>query len=472
MNVGIELTWQFQRFDEKMVAPTEIDGFSSHSSGIFLIQTSKKITLPQNLPENTEKLPAEMESQQGYNERMINEDKSPKISKKYFWSGGMGIVIALANSCFIFCAWPQHHIYLVPKAWHEFMTTSAIGFMGLCAASLILSSEMWLDLKTIKTWKNFFIMYLICVLGWILANVGYYHIYCVMLGLNPPMPLNIHVCGILTLVFSLVFLWFLIPAPIRNSGEKKSFQKRYAYYLSAQLFRLFAVLEYFVITWLFVTVDVEYQWTIGILLPIMREMNAWIFTRICYKSAGFKSDAIKITSIHEMACRHAVFLSVALSLLATPQTAFLCIGLDFAVNFVLCIHIIWRTKRNKRIVRLEDDTDLQELALNEKTVYVVPLAYFICFLVAYLGPNRWIIGNVGNTSWHFGKVDELLSPLLIMFAMFLVDFVGIVLWGILLKCFCNINYVKGYMYVQKKYWLIMAIHEGYSLNEVIMNNSR
>ena len=84
-------------------------------------------------------------------------------------------------------------------------------------------------------------------------------------------------------------------------------------------------MEYFVITWLFVTVDVEYQWTIGILLPIMREMNAWIFTRICYKSAGFKSDAIKITSIHEMACRHAVFLSVALSLLATPQTAFLCI---------------------------------------------------------------------------------------------------------------------------------------------------
>ena len=287
-----------------------------------------------------------------------------------------------------------------------------------------------------------------------------------MLDLSPPMPLNIHVCGILTLSFALSFLWFLIPAPLRTAENKKSFRKRYGYFILVQVYRFFAVMEYFVIAWLFVTVYLDYQWIIAILLPLLREMNGWIFARICYKSAGFKSDAITITAHHEMACRHAVFLSVALSLLATHQTAFICIGLDFAVNFILCILIIWRAKRKKEVIAIEDDTDLQELAMNEKTVYVIPLAYFICFLVAYLGPNRWIIGNVGNTSWHFGKVDDLLSPLGIMFAMFLVDLVGIALWGILLKVFCNINYVKGYMYLQKKYWLIMAIHEGYSLNEV------
>ena len=200
MNVDEALIQRFERLAGKMVAPTEIDGVPPHSSGIFFIQTSRKTALPQNISEITK-------NKQDYTKTVAKEDKSPKISPRYFWSGGMGIIIALANSCFIFCAWPQHHIYLVPKAWHEFMTTSAIGFMGLCAASLILSSEIWLDLKTIKTWKNYFTMYLICVLGWILANVGYYHVYCVMLGLNPPMPLNIHVCGILTLIFSLVFFW-------------------------------------------------------------------------------------------------------------------------------------------------------------------------------------------------------------------------------------------------------------------------
>ena len=156
-----------------MVAPTEIDGVSSRSSGIFFIRPSEKTALPQNLPENIDELPSETKIRQDCTKTMTPEDKCPKISMRYFWSGGMGIIVALANSCFIFCAWPQHHIYLVPKAWHEFMTTSAIGFMGLGAASLILSSEMWLDLKTIRTWKNFFIMYLVCVFGWILANVDH-----------------------------------------------------------------------------------------------------------------------------------------------------------------------------------------------------------------------------------------------------------------------------------------------------------
>ena len=115
---------------------------------------------------------------------------------------------------------------------------------------------------------------------------------------------------------------------------------------------------------------------------------------------------------------------------------------------------------------MENDDDLQELALNEKTVYIIPFAYFICFLVAWFGPNTWIIGNVGNTSWHYGKVEELSQPILIMLAMFTVDLVGIVLWAFLLKYFTKIKYVDGYMHMQKNYWLIMAIHEAYSLNEV------
>ena len=52
-----------------------------------------------------------------------------KVPKRYFWSGGLGLLLALANSCVFYCAWPQQHIFLVSKAWHEFMTTAAIGFI-------------------------------------------------------------------------------------------------------------------------------------------------------------------------------------------------------------------------------------------------------------------------------------------------------------------------------------------------------
>jgi hypothetical protein len=448
------------------MAPVEISDSSVTKTDIFCITVSEKTASLKHVVECKDDLREIVEERRKDIEEhkcKISPDNNETISKRYFWSGGTGILFALINSCVIFCAWPQNHIYMKPNAWHEFMTTAAIGFIGLFAASLILNCEIWMNIKPIKTWKNFLILYLVSALAWVLSNIGYYHVYCVMLGFSPPMPLNIHVCGTFTLIVVLSFFWLLIPAPIRLS---KDFRKRYGFYILAQLFRYVAVLEYFVLAWLFVTLDEDYQWVIAIILPVIREFNAWILMKICYKSAGTRNDAIKITSIHEMASRHAVFMCVALSLLATQRTAFICIALDFIVNLLLCIQIIWRTNRNKKIVSFENDTDLQVLVLNEKTVYVVPLAYFICFLVAYFGPNAWIIGNVGNTSWHFGKVEDLESPVVIMVAMFLVDLVAIALWAFILKIFCGISFLKGYMYTQKKYWLIMAIHEAYALNEV------
>ena len=391
----------------------------------------------------------------------IKQEHIPCI---YFWSGASGIVFALVNSCFIFCAWPQHHIFTEPNFWHEFMTTAAVGFIGLFSASFILNCEIWMNIKSIKSWKNFIILYFISALSWILANAGYYYIYSIILKLSPPMPLNIHVCGILTLIAALSSLWLLIPAQLRSSNM---FWRRYAYYVLAQIFRYVAVLEYFVLSWLFVVIYEEYQFIIAIMLPVIRDINGRVLAEVCYKAAGTKTAEIKVTCIHEMGCRHAVFLSVAISLLATKKTAALALGLDVAVNFLICIKIIWRTQTQKDVIAIEDDVELQVLALKEKIVpCVVPLSYCICLMVAYFGPNAGIIGNVGNTSWHFGKVENLGQPLHIMGILFLVHLISIVLWSVLLKKFCKITYLDGYMYIQKKFWLIMAIHEAYALNEV------
>ena len=50
----------------------------------------------------------------------IKQEDNEKIPNKYFWSGGTGVVFALVNSCFIFCAFPQNHIFLVPKGiWNK-----------------------------------------------------------------------------------------------------------------------------------------------------------------------------------------------------------------------------------------------------------------------------------------------------------------------------------------------------------------
>ena len=280
------------------------------------------------------------------------ELNNERVPVRYFWSGGCGIVFALVNSCFIFCAFPQHHIFKVPSAWYEFMTTAAIGFIGLFAASLILNCEIWLNVKVVKTWKNFLFVYLLCAFSWILANVGYYHIYAVTLKLNPPMPLNIHVCGIFTFTIVLLVFWVVVPAHVRSND--KTFWKRYLYYVLAQIFRYFAVIEYFFLSWLFVIIPKHYQLIIAIVLPILRDINGRVLTSICYQSAGTKNNGILITCVHEMGCRHAVFLSVAISLLACRETAALALGLDVGVNLLICLKIIWRSKVEKTALSAKD----------------------------------------------------------------------------------------------------------------------
>ena len=166
---------------------------------------------------------------------------SKKIPIKYLWSVVTGLIFALANSCFIFCAIPQNHIFLVPKAWHEFMTTAAIGFTGLFTASLILNCEVWMNIKGIKTWKNFMFLYLLTAFAWILGNIGYYHIYVIILDLSPPMPLNLHVCLIFTYILVMLVFWMLIP---KEEQAKEMFWTRYGYYVLAQVMRYVSVLEY------------------------------------------------------------------------------------------------------------------------------------------------------------------------------------------------------------------------------------
>ena len=406
-----------------------------------------------------------------------NKTAVKDFSWRYFWSGGSGIIFAVFNSCLIFCVWPQHHIFIFPGFWHEFMTTTVIGFIGLFSASLILNCEIWLNIKTIKTWKNFILLYFLSSWAWLLSNIGYYHLYSVVFKLKPPMPLNIHVCGTLMLIVVLSTYWLLIPEYDRSN---LNFWRRYSYYVLGQFLRYLAILEYLGVAWLFVIIEEKYQWIIAILLPVIRDINGRMLTHVCHKSSKIttsnssndsrntEKNAIQVTCTHEMGCRHAAFLSVAITLLATRNTAFLCLGFDFITNIIICVLTILSAKKHGNESLVSKNVNLHILAVKEKVGFIVPISYTLCFMGAYFGPNSRIIGNVGNTSWHFRRVENLAPPLKILGTLFLIRFIGVGLWIIILNAFSKIKYIDGYMYIQKKFWLIMAIHEAYALNEVVI----
>ena len=82
---------------------------------------------------------------------------------------------------------------------------------------------------------------------------------------------------------------------------------------------------------------------------------------------------------------------------------------------------------------------IDELVLTERIETLVPLTYMICFAIAYYGPNAEILGSVKLDLWHFKPVLDIGNYMQNLFMLFSVDFMSLIMNGIILRTICNIN---------------------------------
>ena len=102
---------------------------------------------------------------------------------------------------------------------------------------------------------------------------------------------------------------------------------------------------------------------------------------------------------------HMIFISVCVGGLATDATLYTLIGTDFIINAYFVV-ISWRAKRNftkKSLHKLMKS--VQILVLAESLEIVIPLAYLLCFVIAYHGPNADILGNIKNGYWQYQETS-------------------------------------------------------------------
>ena len=98
---------------------------------------------------------------------------------------------------------------------------------------------------------------------------------------------------------------------------------------------------------------------------------------------------------------HMIFISVCVGGLATDATLYILVATDFIINAYFVV-ITWRAKRNftkKSLHKLMKS--VQILVLAESLEIVIPLAYLLCFVIAYYGPNADILGNIKNGYWQY-----------------------------------------------------------------------
>ena len=129
-------------------------------------------------------------------------------------------------------------------------------------------------------------------------------------------------------------------------------------------------------------------------------------------------------------------------------------------------HLVYVIKQRLLILQIVQEM-IAELTLTERIETLVPLTYILCYAIAYYGPNAEILGSVKLDLWQFKPILDFDKYMTSLFMLFSVDFLSLIMNGIILWTTCNINMFKVFQKIQSDFWLIMAVQQSYSLLEVI-----
>ena len=153
------------------------------------------------------------------------------------------------------------------------------------------NTSAWMNLDSIWTLRTFLRVYLAGAVAMMVFWCLLYLIWVPLLGLPYPIPF----IGLLNYPAALgaiiAAIWFTFPKTWRDDS---GFRKRAKYLLLAISYVAFIDLEYWLFSWLFFFISLDYQWVLGPLLPLCRELNGKYLTKICMKMAGKKDESVEL----------------------------------------------------------------------------------------------------------------------------------------------------------------------------------
>ena len=106
-----------------------------------------------------------------------------------------------------------------------------------------------------------------------------------------------------------------------------------------------------------------------------------------------------------------MFLSLKVGGIATDTFLYVLIAVEHSINWFY-VYRIMKLKKNPNSGNKEKlHNEIFALILGESLEIIIPIAYLICFVIAYFGPNAEILGNVRNDYWQFKSVDDIVIPI-------------------------------------------------------------
>ena len=436
------------------------------------VSISESLSIPKIVdqnPENIEIQKERFEYEQIHKLRMENFKmiltNYSKLPLKYIMNGFANVILSLLCVA-IYTIIPAHDIIRSPKYWYETMLqTSATSVIWI--PYFILNTSCWMNIKRIRKFRHFAMLLQVMILVFVLTYALAYVCWTHGLKYQWPMPHSGGLFFLIMLIAGCISIWFQFDLAWRKN---KSFRQRFKFFLLAFVFSFSVgtIIYNKIIMKIFLMFPQKYQWSISIILPIIREINIWIAQKLAAKGARGDQQGMEIVVGFMICTRHAIFLAVVLGSSATTNTCIMILGVDFIINLYLTFRIIWLKKFNE--CNSEKQTALlQELTINEMVEFFAPLTYLLCFVLAYYSPNSHLIGNIGNAYWQYDKIKDFENAVENLFMFFAVDCISAVVCFLLLWATCRINLLRTWSCLQKEFGLIFAVNMAFSVNGVSRN---
>ena len=251
----------------------------------------------------------------------------------------------------------------------------------------------------------------------------------------------------------------MFPSELRTNKE---FRKKIRATLFYELWWFVMNIQKDVLSWAFKSIPVNFQFIFALLIPFLKDLNKRILSKLVLKMAGKDNEMASALLAIDFNLHYAFFIAIRLNG-AETETVVSIIIVDMLMH-------LWITRQIVRINRI-NTTKIEENLLvdkaKEKVVMklvmaeliegTVPLAYAIGFTMAFFGPNGMLIGNVLADIWTYVKVDDVKGLYIIQFVLFGVDCLSVILNGIILAKFGNVNLLQEFCKALKKCWMILAI---------------
>ena len=132
----------------------------------------------------------------------------------------------------------------------------------------------------------------------------------------------------------------------KEGRQQEGFWKKYLWFLAISYHGIFNVITYDFLASTMSSISREYQWIVALLSPLVREYGVWIETKMSSKaSSGLPPHKLMISHFKET--RHAVFLSIMLGGIATPESTYCIIAMDFIINIYHGLKIVKKLNAGK-----------------------------------------------------------------------------------------------------------------------------